>query len=108
MLGPDEFAAMKQGAFFINISRGQVAREEALVQALRSGHLAGAGLDVYAVEPLPADHPFWIMPQVIVSPHYSGEIVNHSARPGEVFLRNLRAYLDGRPLSRLVDLARGY
>jgi phosphoglycerate dehydrogenase-like enzyme len=108
LLGPAEFAAMKRGAFFVNISRGRIAREDALIAALRAGHLAGAGLDVFAVEPLAPDHPLWDMPQVVITPHCSGEVVNQSSLPGELFLRNLRAYLDGRPLGHVVDLDRGY
>lgn len=108
MLGPAEFQAMKRGAFFINVSRGAVAQEAALVDALHSGRLGGAGLDAYVDEPLLTDHPFWTMPQVIVSPHYSGETVNNSALPGELFLRNLRAFMEDRPLNHVVDLTRGY
>jgi phosphoglycerate dehydrogenase-like enzyme len=108
MLGPAEFGAMKRGAFYVNVSRGGVAQEAALLEALRSGHLAGAGLDVFAVEPLPPEHPFWSMPQVIVSPHYSGETVNNSALPAERFARNLRCWLLGRPLEGVVDLEWGY
>ncbi len=108
MLGPAEFAAMKAGAFYVNVSRGGVAQEAALLEALRSGRLAGAGLDVFTVEPLPADHLFWAMPQVVVSPHYSGETVNNSALPVERFARNLRAWLAGRPLEGVVNLEWGY
>ncbi|MCI0464764.1 MAG: D-2-hydroxyacid dehydrogenase [Gemmataceae bacterium] len=109
MLGAAEFRAMKPGAFYVNVSRGGVAQEAALLEALRSGHLAGAGLDVFAVEPLPPDHPFWTMPQVIVSPHYSGEAVNNSALPSERFARNLHAWLNaGRPAQGVVDLEWGY
>jgi phosphoglycerate dehydrogenase-like enzyme len=108
MLGPAEFGAMKRGAFYVNVSRGAVAQEAALLEALRSGQLAGAGLDVFAVEPLPPEHPFWSMPQVLVSPHYSGETVNNSALPMERFARNLRSWLLGRPLEGVVDLEWGY
>jgi phosphoglycerate dehydrogenase-like enzyme len=108
MLGEAEFSAMKRGVFFINISRGRIAREVALLDALRSGQVAGAGLDVFAVEPLPRDHPFWDMPQVVITPHYSGETVNMSTQSSELFLRNLRAYLEGRPFGHVVDIARGY
>lgn len=108
LLGPVEFAALKSGAVFVNVSRGRVAEEEALLAALREGRIAGAGLDAFAVEPLPPGHPFWTMPQVIVSPHYSGDTVNLSALPGERFLTNLRAFLDGRPLEKVVDVAEGY
>ena len=81
---------------------------EALVAALKSGHVRGAGLDVFASEPLPADHPFWTLPQVILSPHYAGETINQSARPAERFARNLTAWRRGVPLEGLVDLAAGY
>src|SRR5205823_4706604 len=79
LLGPAEFQAMRQGSFYVNVSRGPVAQETALVEALQSGRLAGAGLDVFEVEPLPADHPLWTLPNVVISPHYSGEMVNNSA-----------------------------
>jgi phosphoglycerate dehydrogenase-like enzyme len=108
MLGPAEFAAMKRGVIYVNVSRGTIAQEQALLEALRSGQVAAAGLDVFAVEPLPADHPFWAMPNVIVSPHYSGETVNNSALPSERFARNLRAWSAGRPLEGVVDLECGY
>jgi len=108
MLGPNEFRAMKQGAFYINVSRGPVAHEAALLEALQSGHLAGAGLDVFAVEPLAADHPLWSMPNVVVTPHYSGETVNQSAQPAQRLARNLRAWLAGKSLEGVVKLELGY
>jgi phosphoglycerate dehydrogenase-like enzyme len=108
MLGAAAFAAMKPGVIYVNISRGGIAHEAALLAALRSGHVAAAGLDAYAVEPLPADHPFWSMPQVLLSPHVSGETINNSARPAERFARNLAARAAGWPLEGLVDLQQGY
>jgi phosphoglycerate dehydrogenase-like enzyme len=108
MLGPAEFQAMKRGVRYVNVSRGPIAQESALVAALQSGHVAAAGLDVFAVEPLAAEHPLWSMPQVIISPHYSGETVNNSALPAERFTRNLRAWLSGRDLEAVVDLECGY
>lgn len=108
MLGEAEFQAMKRGVYYINVSRGPIAQEAALLSALRSGHVAAAGLDVFAVEPLPTDHPFWSMPQVIVSPHYSGETVNNSAQPSERFLRNLHHAATKRPLEGLVNTEWGY
>lgn len=108
MLGEAEFRAMKRGAIYVNVSRGPVAQEPALLAALARGHLAAAGLDVFAREPLPADHPLWAMPQVLVSPHYSGETVNLSAQPAERFARNLRNWLAGWPLEGVVDLEWGY
>jgi phosphoglycerate dehydrogenase-like enzyme len=108
LLGPAEFAAMKPGARYINVSRGAVAQEEALLEALRSGQVAAAGLDVYAVEPLPPEHPLWAMPNVVISPHYSGDAVNLSAQPAERFARNLRAWTEGRELEGRVNLEWGY
>jgi phosphoglycerate dehydrogenase-like enzyme len=108
MLGAAEFKAMKPGAVYINVSRGAVAQEGALLDALRTGQVSAAGLDVYAAEPLAPEHPFWTMPKVIVSPHFSGETINNSSRPAERFARNLRAWLAGRPLEGLVDLEWGY
>jgi D-2-hydroxyacid dehydrogenase (NADP+) len=108
LLGPAEFAAMKRGAVYINISRGGVAREPALLEALRSGQVSAAGLDVFATEPLPPEHPLWTMPNVIVSPHYTGETINTSSRPAERFARNLHAWTFGQKLEGLVDLEWGY
>ena len=108
LLGRDAFAAIKKGAIFINVSRGPVADEAALLDALRTGQVAAAGLDVFAVEPLLADHPFWTMPQVVITPHCSGETVNRSDHPGRRFSRNLAAWLAHRPLEGLVDLKWGY
>jgi phosphoglycerate dehydrogenase-like enzyme len=108
LLGPDEFAAMKRGALFVNVSRGPVAQEAALLDALRSGQVSAAGLDAYAVEPLPADHPLWTMPNVVVSPHYSGETVNTTSLPLERFRRNLYNWRAGQPLEGRVDTEHGY
>lgn len=108
MLGKPEFAAMKRGAVYINISRGPVAEEFSLIEALRTGHLSAAGMDVFTTEPLPPGHPLWEMPQVIVSPHYTGETINQSARPAERFARNLRSWLANGKLEGIVDLDWGY
>jgi phosphoglycerate dehydrogenase-like enzyme len=108
LLGPAEFRAMKLGTIYVNVSRGAVAQEAALLAALADGQVAGAGLDVFATEPLPPDHPFWTMPQVLISPHYSGEVVNQSSLPAERFRRNLHAWLAGRELEGTVNLEWGY
>jgi phosphoglycerate dehydrogenase-like enzyme len=108
MLGPKEFEAIKRGAVYINVSRGSVAQEKALIEALKSGQVAAAGMDVFAAEPLPSDHPFWAMPQVIISPHYSGETINYSGRPAERFARNLRSWVNHADLEGIVDLEWGY
>jgi phosphoglycerate dehydrogenase-like enzyme len=108
LLGDAEFAALKRGAVYINVSRGGVAQEKALLAALASGQVSAAGLDVFAHEPLAPEHPFWTLPQVLVSPHYSGEVVNNSARPAERFARNLRRWLAKEELEGKVDLEWGY
>jgi phosphoglycerate dehydrogenase-like enzyme len=108
MLGTTEFAAMKRGVIYVNVSRGGIAQEKALLDALASGQVAAAGMDVFAAEPLPPDHPFWEMPQVIVSPHYSGETVNNSPLPAERFARNLHAWMSGLALEGVVNLDTGY
>jgi phosphoglycerate dehydrogenase-like enzyme len=108
MLGPPEFRAMKRGVIYINVSRGGVAQEQALLEALQSGHVAAAGLDVFAVEPLTPDHPLWTLPQVFISPHVSGETINQSTLPVERFARNLRSWLAGRELEGTVNLEWGY
>jgi phosphoglycerate dehydrogenase-like enzyme len=108
ILGPAEFQAMKRGLLYVNVSRGGIAQEKALLAALETGQVAAAGLDVFASEPLPAEHPFWQMPQVLISPHYSGETINHSSLPVERFRRNLRAWQAGQQLEGVVDLEWGY
>jgi phosphoglycerate dehydrogenase-like enzyme len=108
MLGPAEFAAMKKGAVYINVSRGGVAQEKGFLEALNSGRLAAAGLDVFAVEPLAADHPLWTMPQVLISAHVSGETINQSGLPAERFARNLASWLAGAELEGRVDHDHGY
>lgn len=108
MLGREEFAALQPGGICITVSRGPIAQEEALIDALQRGHLSAAGLDVFAVEPLPPGHPFWTMPNVLVSPHYSGETVNQSAQPAQRFVRNLHSFLQNLPQEGVVDLEHGY
>lgn len=92
------FALMQRGARFVNVGRGELVDEPALVEALRSGHLAGAGLDVFAVEPLPAESPLWSMPNVIVTPHNSGSTTSTAGRATEIFFENLARLAGGEPL----------
>lgn len=94
---------MKPGAIVTNIGRGFIIDTDALTQALRSGAIAGAGLDVTAPEPLPPDHPLWRMPNVIITPHCSHSSPRDTARKVELFARNMRAFLSGQPLPNLVD-----
>jgi phosphoglycerate dehydrogenase-like enzyme len=108
LIGAAEFAAMKPGAFFINVARGPVVDEAALLEALRNGHLGGAGLDVFDEEPLPETSPLWHMPGVIITPHNSGGVRAHGARATEFFCENLRRYLAGEPLVNVIDPRDGY
>ena len=87
------FAAMRAGARFINVGRGELVDEDALISALRSGHLGGAGLDVFATEPLPADNPLWSMDNVIITPHNSGWSSRADERAEDLFLENLGRYV---------------
>lgn len=104
-MGAPQFAAMKRGAFFINIGRGATVRLDALNMALRSGHLAGAGLDVYEIEPLPADHPLWDAPGAILTPHTAAHGPYLDDRRTEVFIDNARRFARGEPLRNVVDKA---
>lgn len=108
MIGPEQFAAMKKGAILINISRGALVDEPALIDALRQGLIAAAGLDVVAQEPLPADSPLWGMPNVLITPHLSGSSVYYDQRASALFRDNLARYLRGEPLKNLVNKERGY
>lgn len=107
-IGAAEFRAMKRGALLCNIGRGPVIDEEALIAALRTGRLAGAGLDVFSDEPLPVSSPLWSMPNVIVSPHVGGVSIRTADRADHLFVVNLTRYLDGEPLLNVVDRGRGY
>lgn len=96
--------AFKPGAVFVNVGRGTVVDEAALVQRLRDGTIAGAALDVFAQEPLPSDSPLWELDNVIVSPHDTARVPAEVGRQVDMFCENLRAYLDGDPLRNRVDL----
>lgn len=98
----------KPGVTVVNVGRGTVIDEGALVDALRSGQVGFAALDVFAVEPLPADSPLWDLENVLVSPHSGGLDTKEDERICAIFCDNLRAYLAGRPLSNVVDPALGY
>lgn len=102
------FAALRPGAFLVNIARGEICDEPALVAALRDGQLAGAALDVFASEPLPSDDPLWSLPNVILTPHVSGLTPHYNARATELFAANLRRYLASEPLYNVVDKKHGY
>lgn len=108
LIGEEELGAMKSSACLINISRGDIVDEEALVRALEGGSIAGAGLDVFATEPLPADSRLWDLPNVIYSPHIAGGMEDYAQRATERFVENLERYLEGRRLTNVVDKRLGY
>ncbi len=97
MMGAAEFAAMPKGSAFVNIGRGTVIDEQALIAALRSGHLGYAALDVTTIEPLPADSPLWDMDNVLICPHSASTVRSENQRIMDIFCDNLRLYLAGRP-----------
>ena len=98
LIGPDQLAAMKPTARLVNVGRGQLVDEPALIDALASGRLAGAGLDVFAVEPLPADSPLWDMPNVIVTPHNSGSTQLANDRAATMFVENVGRFVRAESL----------
>lgn len=98
LLDARRLAAMKPGAWLVNVGRGGLVDEPALVAALASGHLGGAGLDVFETEPLPLESPLWSMPNVIVTPHNSGDTPGNLVRATEIFLDNLARDRRGAPL----------
>jgi phosphoglycerate dehydrogenase-like enzyme len=108
LIGADQLKRMKPTARLVNIGRGALVDEAALVAALRDGRLAGAALDVMEREPLPDDSPLWDMPNVILTPHVSGLGPRYWERATDVFAANLRRWLDGEPLQGVVDKQAGY
>lgn len=108
MMDARRFAQMKPGAVLINLARGGVVVEAALMEALSRGQVGAAGLDVVETEPLPVGHPLWTMPNVIVTPHVGGRQENYMGRVVAVFTENLRRFMAQQPLQNLVDPDRGY
>jgi phosphoglycerate dehydrogenase-like enzyme len=106
LIGAPELAAMRPSAWLINIGRGALIDETALVQALERRTIAGAILDVFATEPLPPEHPLWSLDNVVITPHISGPSTPEEIAP--VFNGNLACYLAGRRLRHVVDRRRGY
>jgi phosphoglycerate dehydrogenase-like enzyme len=101
LLGAAEFARMKAGAYLINIARGEIVDEAALIAALREGRLGGAALDVTEVEPLPESSPLWDLPNVIITPHVAGAGAKDYDQQRDLFGQNLERFLAGRPLINL-------
>jgi phosphoglycerate dehydrogenase-like enzyme len=108
MIGAEQFAAMKKGTYFINVSRGKLVKTDAMIEALKSGHLAGAGLDVTDPEPLPDGHPLWDAPNVIITSHIAGRSQLSYARVEGVFADNVRRFAGGLAMLNMVDKVKGY
>jgi D-2-hydroxyacid dehydrogenase (NADP+) len=108
LIGEKELAMMKSTAYIINIARGGVIDEAALVKALEVKQIAGAGLDVTEKEPLPAESRLWDFPDVILSPHVSGGMEDYMRRATELFCENLKRYVAGKRLRNVIDKKRGY
>jgi phosphoglycerate dehydrogenase-like enzyme len=108
MIASAQFQAMKRGAYFIAVSRGSVYSTDALVQALSSRRLAGAGLDVTDPEPLPRNHPLWKFKNVVITPHIAGASDRSLGRVLELLRENIRRFAAGEPLLNTVDKMRGY
>ena len=102
------FRAMKPSARFINVGRGATVDQVALIEALQAGTIAGAALDVFEIEPLPADSPLWAMPHVLVSPHMSGDFEGWETATVAVFVDNAARFARGEPLRNLVDKSAGH
>jgi phosphoglycerate dehydrogenase-like enzyme len=108
LIGAEALRAMKREAVLINIGRGAVVDEAALIAALQNGVIGGAALDVFEREPLPADSPLWKLPNVILSPHVGGFTPEYDARAMQLFAENLRRYAQGERLMNVVEVKRGY
>lgn len=108
LMGRESFAAMKRGSYLVNIARGKVVDTEALLEALADGRLAGACLDVSDPEPLPADHPLWKLPNVVITPHVAAVAELTEERASALFRENLRRFDAGEPLLNVVDKQAGY
>ena len=108
LLGREEFAHMPRGGYLVNVSRGRIIDEEALVEALRAGQLAGAGLDVTYQEPCPPESPLWTEENVILTSHSAGASQHIRRRAMQLFVDNLHRYVGGEPLLNVVDKDKGY
>jgi D-2-hydroxyacid dehydrogenase (NADP+) len=108
IIGEAELKAMKPTAYLINIGRGNLVDEEALIRALDEKRIAGAGLDVTATEPLPAESRLWDFDNVILSPHVAGGMEDYMMQATELFCENLGRYLNGKKLLNVIDRKKGY
>lgn len=108
LISTTELALMKQSAYLINVTRGGIIDEPALVDALKAGQIAGAGLDVTEKEPLPADSPLWDAPNIILTPHRAGASQHRPRKVFEFFMQNLNRYVSGQKPVNIIDKRKGY
>jgi len=108
LIGKEELAALKPSAYLVDVSRGGIVDQKALLEALKDGRLAGAALDVFPREPLPEDSPLWQQPNVIITPHIAGASASYKERAVALFAENLERYLNGIPLYNRYDPQKGY
>ena len=107
-MNADRIALMKRSAVLINVSRGAVVDEAALIAALTAKRIRGAALDVFEIEPLPPDHPLWTLDNVLISPHTADHTSDSHQRAVALFLRNLERFRRGERLENVVDKQAGY
>ena len=108
IIGEKELRKMKSTAYLINVGRGNIIDEDMLICALEKEWIAGAGLDTYTIEPLPADSRLWELSNVILSPHVSGRLINYNEVANEIFCDNLKRYISGKRLKNIVNKKLGY
>ncbi len=108
MIGAEQFRMMKKSAYFINVARGKLVKTPALLEALKSGQIAGAGLDVTDPEPLPSNHELWTLPNVIITSHIAARSANSLKRLSEVYAENVYRYIHGFPMLNIVDKEMGF
>ena len=108
LINAENLALMKPTAYLINVARGKIVDERALIEVLQAEKIAGAGLDVTEVEPLPKDSPLWDMDSVLLTPHTAGGSQHRSRRAAEFFCENLKRYINGEPLKNIVDKQIGF
>lgn len=104
MIGTEKLAQMKSGAILINIARGELINQDALIAALQSGHIGGAGLDVTTPEPLPDNHPLWSVPNTLITPHFTAPLQDKSGRAFDILYQNACRFRDGLPLLNEVTI----
>ena len=108
LIGEEEFGIMKSTAYLVNVTRGGIIDEQALIKALKNGEIAGAGLDVAEIEPVPPDSPLWDAPNLLITPHRAGASQHRPRKTFEFFCENLQRYLQGETLRNVVDKKRGF